>query len=294
LTKKAPNNRLHRIAAKGAATGEPESLSKSKKQMISLRAPIQILILQFLMFIFGQAHLANDYGPFGLGAEPKIFPITELAHRLEDSNSFGRTENSPPLIQFLRGEEESSWSIVICNKDGKSITKPVKVSSMMIPNCAYVGDLNRDGKPDYIIQVFSGGNGIPPSDLVFAISEKTRYVITVFRAYDYSRSSFVDLRHNGQFQYIQTIFVFVSNIKGKDGKSHNYWVHNIYSLSGASFELNNSMQSGFPKWILFTDKSNHKPTNQLTEEQKIELWKLQAAREKCLIWMAGDKCAEIE
>jgi hypothetical protein len=155
----------------------------------------------------GPKSLSQDYGPFGPGDEPRKIPITELAHLVEDANSFGRTENSPLLIQFLRGELETSWSIVLCNKTGKRITKPVKVSAMMIPNYAFVGNLNGDSKPDYITQVYSWGNGIPPSDIVFAISSGNDYVITVFRAYDYSRSSFVDLLHNGHFQYIQTIFV---------------------------------------------------------------------------------------
>ncbi len=159
----------------------------------------------------------------------------------------------------------------------------------MVPNRAYVADINRDKRPDYIIEVFSGGNGIPPSDVVFAVSSGAEYAITVFRSYASSKEDFVDLLGDGQFQYIQSMFVFGSeDIKGKDGRSHNYWVYNIYSLDGSTFTMRNAMRSGFPKWIMYAGRVNHRPTEQLTEEQKQELWK---ARADCLVWSGGDACA---
>ncbi len=87
----------------------------------------------------------------------------------------------------------------------------------MTAHNAYVGDFNKDKRPDYIIEMFSGGNGIPPSDVVFIVSSGSDYEITVFGSYAPSVDDFVDLRGDGGFQYIP-MFVFGSDIKGQGWK----------------------------------------------------------------------------
>jgi hypothetical protein len=246
----------------------------------------QLIQFVFLLVTPNWSLLPSDFGPFAPGTEPRLHHVTELKH--QHSYSFGATEFSAPLVEFLRGENELSWSLVVNDQSGNAVAGPVRVSSFMTPNRAYVADINQDKQPDYIIEAFSGGNGIPPSDVVFAVSSGAQYVITVFRSYSANIDDFVDLLGNGGFQYIQSMFVFGSDITGKDGKSHNYWVYNIYSLEGSTFTMRNAMKTGFPKWIMHAGRVNHRSTEQLTEEQKNQLWK---AREACLIWPAGDACA---
>jgi hypothetical protein len=225
------------------------------------------------------------FGPFPSGAEPRLYRVTQLVRAADDG--FARTENSPVLIRLSRGEKELSWSVTVYDQSGKPNRIPGTVSAMMIPNWAYVADLNRDRQADYIVEMFSGGNGIPASDVVFIVSSGKAFEATTFRSYAPSEDDYVDLLQDGRFQYIQPMFVF-SYAKGRDGKAHNYWVYNIYSLDGSSFSLQNDMSPGFPKWVMYAGRTNHKATEQLTEEQKREAWH---SREQCVMWKPDDPCA---
>jgi len=82
---------------------------------------------------------------------------------------------------------------------------------------AYVGDFNKDKRPDYIIEMFSGGNGIPPSDVVFIVSSGSDYEITVFGSYARVWMILWIYGGDGGFQYIP-MFVFGSDIKGQGWK----------------------------------------------------------------------------
>jgi len=131
--------------------------------------------------------------------------------------------------------------------------------------------------------------GLTLTSSLISAGNPSTYAVTVFRSYASTKEDFVDLLGDGRFQYIQSMFVFGSeDIKGKDGRSHNYWVYNIYFLDGSTFTMRNEMRSGFPKWIMYAGRVNHRPTEQVTEEQKQELWK---ARADCLVWSGGDACA---
>jgi hypothetical protein len=93
---------------------------------------------------------------------------------------------------------------------------------------------------------------------------------------------------DGRFQYIQSVFLSGDGVKGRDGRTHNYWVYNIHALEGAKFTLRNNMRPDFPKWIMYAGKVNHRPTEQLTEAQKQQLW---TSRRDCLVWLAGAPCS---
>lgn len=239
----------------------------------------------FLAFAPAASPLMREFSPFPGGAEPRLHRVVELRHT--DSWDFAEPNSSRPVLRLFREPQEPGFSLVLYDRSGKPLTTPMKVSSLWIPNRAYVADINHDKRPDYIVEVFSGGTGIPPTDVVFAVSSGSQYEITVFRSFAPSKDDFVDLMSDGRFQYIQSIFVLGDGVEGKDGRRHNYWVYNIYALEGATFTQRNEMKPDFPKWVMYAGRVNHRPTEQLNEEQKRQLW---IRRSSCLVWSAGDPC----
>ena len=233
-----------------------------------------------------------DYAPFAQNEKPKRYRVVELAHwpTSEHKIEFGITVNSVRLLEVL--QEDNGTSLAMFKGSGPPVVGPVRVSRLvsgLSPPRAYQADLNRDGEPDYIVEIYSGGNGIARcySNVVFVVSSNRQYATTVFKADCPSEDDLVDLFGDGRFQYIQPTFVFGSEVKGKDGRVHNYWVYNIYALEGASFKLQNSLRTGFPKWIMYAGIVNHRATEQLTAEQKQLLWK---PYEECLVSVLGDTC----
>ena len=85
-------------------------------------------------------------------------------------------------------------------------------------------------------------------------------------------NDFLDVRGDGDFQFVQMNFVSTAPMRGKDGASHNYWVYNLFKVEGSELTLDNSLLSGFPKWILYTFRANHSETDQLTEDQRRKLF----------------------
>ena len=250
------------------------------------------ITFSFLAITLESASLP-DYAPFSQNKRPKQYPIAELALRATPGRKieYSVAANSTRLLEVL--QEGNGTALAVFKGSLEPVVGPVRVSQLvseLSPPRAYRADLNRDGEPDYILEVYSGGNGIARcySDVAFVVSSKGQYATTVFKSACPSEDDFVDLFSDGRFQYIQPTFVFGSDVTGKDGRVHNYWVYNIYSLDGASFILQNSMKTGFPKWIMYAGSVNHRPTEQLTAEQKQLLWK---SYEECSMWVPGDACS---
>ena len=142
-------------------------------------------------------------------------------------------------------------------------------------NGCYAANLNRDGKPDFVAHVYLGGCGLAACDnvIVFALSSGDGYKISTLNILCPSADDLIDLRKDGGCQFIKTDFIYGD--LGKDGKAHNYWVYNLYEVLGAELRSANRLIPGFPKWVWWSFKENHKATNQLTEDQKAKLWRIQ-------------------
>jgi len=234
----------------------------------------------------------DNYGPFARGAEPKRFPISELVGRPISAGqmTFGVTANSAALMETQ--SDAKGTNLVVFDEYGRPAFGQARVSphiAPLRPPLVYRAQLNRDGIFDCITMINSGGNGIAAcqTDVAFVVSSPRGYQSTVFSSACPSEEDFVDIMKDGRFQYIQPTFVFGS-LAGLDGRIHNYWVYNIYSLEGSSFQLGNSLSSGFPKWIMYAGTTNHWATRQLTSEQKAQMWN---SHQECLYWTAGDPCA---
>jgi hypothetical protein len=225
-----------------------------------------------------------EYSPFPAGSRPKQFPVRELAQLGEEVHPLdlaekGRTRQSRnPIarITWLRNKAglDAGVALTMLSWDRKQIAGPFHVSSSPVTPYGHTADINRDGNLDYILKVHFGavgaiGGGV--NDVVFAISEKATYRIYMIPGLYPDTNDFLDTNGDGGFQFLNMSFVPTEPLRGKDGKSHNYWVYNLFKVEGSELRLDNSVISGFPKWILYTFRANHVETDQLTEAQKRQL-----------------------
>jgi hypothetical protein len=132
--------------------------------------------------------------------------------------------------------------------------------------------------------VGSVGGGV--NDVVFVISKGDNYRIFMTTSLYPDTNDFLDLRGDGNFQFVQAGFSQTAPLRGKDGLSHNYWIYDLLKIEGSELKLDNAMQTGFPKWILYTFRANHAETDQLTEEQKKRL----LGEPPCLISTPENTC----
>jgi hypothetical protein len=234
-----------------------------------------------------EAHLP-EYSPFPPAARPKQFPVRELAElrhivgpegselHLAEKDRTRESRNPILRITWPRGKNgDEGIALSILTWDQKRDAGPFHVSSNTVTPSGYSGDLNRDGVIDYVLTIFAGavgaiGGGV--ADVVFVISDAGRaYGVFMTTTLYPSTNDFVDLRGDGRFEFVQTGFVTTEPIRGKDGRSHNYWLYRLLKLEGSSLVLEDSVNDGFPKWILYTFRANHTDTDQLSEAQKREL-----------------------
>jgi len=250
---------------------------------------IRLKMMLFLVLGFMSLLAAKDpYYPFAQVVRPKLFPVTPL-QRLEnsfpDDVTLGFAGNRGKADQVLMTLEIQEQGTVaeIYDRSEQPIRGPVLVSRLHNPGNGYVADLNGDKKLDYVIDVWSGGNGIAAAicETVFFLSNPSGYSILVVNSWAPEKEDFLDLLGNGHCQLLHRSFIDGDPITGKDGRVHNHWVYNLLEVVEDRLELRNSAASGFPKWILYTFRENHEATDQLTVDQKNRLWKAQV---KCLFW----------
>ena len=229
----------------------------------------------------------DNYGPFEPGCQPKPWPVQECLHlqsatdRQNKADVFVKDTNSTlRVIISSRQENDGYFAFVkIQNSSGRDVLPKTGIDGNAACGLkVYWGFLNEDKQPDYIVQTWSGGCGLAAgySYQTFMLSSEGAFrVARVITLYPSEDMDLVDLNQDGSPELIHTAFIYGE--KGKDGKTHNYWVYNLLQFKGDQVISANHVDSRFPCWVWFTDKPNHKNTVQLTDEQKRRLWKVQAS-----------------
>ena len=137
----------------------------------------------------------------------------------------------------------------------------------------YESDLNLDGKNDYVLIKYAGGNGIGAgtADIGFVLSSETfpNYTFQVMNTMYPDEMDFILI--DGKPHFIHTSFHYGDICK--DGKHHNFWAYNLYRFDGDKLVLSNDSSKEFPKTIWYSFKPNHKETDLLYPEQKAQIHK---------------------
>jgi hypothetical protein len=227
-----------------------------------------------------------SYGPFPSGHEPAAIqfnpcelardvksPGDVIAGAIRDYRLPAAASGRRQITLALRGTT-NGWEINLRDDRGRQLLPApfinrMTTSQMTVDYC----DLNGDSRPDFIVNVWSGGCGLAAdgSEVTFLLSAKEGYRATSFYLYDFSNKDLVRFQPRGLVYFIFNDLINSDGEKTRDSREHNFWVYELKRIDGNRFVPANADQPGFPKWVRFTDKANHAETTQLTQEQKARL-----------------------
>lgn len=224
----------------------------------------------------------HDYPPFASSATLRHIKLTKLAiiekHVPDHPRQMGLTyvlgQPTSGAARLRLCQTEQGWMLTMEDEEARTTKEPTLISEFMSGVVeAYQAELNGDGKPDYVIQIPSGGCGLASlyCDRVFYLSSGLSYHTATELTLSPGPEDFLSSPASATgTRLIHT--TFIPGEAGKDGKAHNYWVYHLLDIKGNRIrECKNDPR--FPRWIMYTHRPNQRETTQLTQEQKSRLWK---------------------
>ena len=241
------------------------------------------LLLGLTSEVFGYP---GGYGPFRAGrkpASPPLFKCKLIAEQTPagDSIDGALRRYRPAAVGKVQAQTKlvllgttNGWIISLIGAGGRNLLPTTVTNSMT--RCemeVFSCDLNKDGLPDFIVNVWSGGVGLAffGTEVTFLLSSKVGYRAASFYLYGLGKEDLVQFRAGGPVYFILNDLLGSDGEKTLDGRTHNFWVYQLYRIDGTRFVPAAADQPGFPKWVWYTDRDNHKETTQLTSEQKDRL-----------------------
>jgi hypothetical protein len=245
---------------------------------------ILVVLVSFVCRAAGKPYNKN-HGPFEPNDWPKVVKLKQCDSlnirysrtyfKQKQFYGFKDRPDSPRLCLAERNGWQWAW-LYVEDSQGNVISGPHVSYARPWPRLqVYCTRLNDDGREDFVIKYSLGGCGTIftySCNVIFVLSDGDDYIVTTTTGLWSGMNYFVDIKGNGQIQFIHTRFVEGHNVTGRDGKSHNYWVYNLLHFKGPKVIVNNKLASHFPRWVWYTFKPNHQPTTQLNENQKQLLW----------------------
>ncbi|MEI6194778.1 MAG: hypothetical protein WCS42_10655 [Verrucomicrobiota bacterium] len=255
-----------------------------------------VTTVAFLLSGFAADLLAypTSYGPFPPGHEPAVMPLEKckLVQTIKvesGKRKAGEFLNPDGIIREYRlpaagsGKKQitlalrgttNGCEINLSDAHGKNLLPGPFTNSMTTDQMeVFSGDLNGDGPPDFIINVWSGGCGLAAdgSEVTFLLSGKGGYRASSFYLYGFGNQDLVRFKAGGPVYFIFNDLIGNGGEKTRDGRDHNFWVYDLYRIDGNRFVPADAEQPGFPKWVWFTNKANHEEATQLSPDQKNRL-----------------------
>lgn len=243
---------------------------------------IGILVWGTVSFALGYP---QSHGPFANGEAPTNVPLRKCVPLKQEANLgrgvdlsgirlYGETqEGTSVTVRLRRNAGKSPWEITVIDKDGDPLSEPASNDMSSYRFDVFTADLNRDGTPDFVVNINSSGSGLAGerSTTTFLLSEKGRYRATNFSSFDFGPEDIVRFKPDDSCHFIQTELVYGGDEKTKDGRPHNFWVYRLYRFSGTQMIPADGDDARFPKWVWYTFTDNHEETDLLTTEQKKRL-----------------------
>jgi hypothetical protein len=268
--------------------------------MVGRRRRERCLIIYAGVLAFGLAPTPvrgyrPEYGPFVPGQGPSQFLLSECPVLEEQGPavvvgrrvmSYGRERTAGARLHAIAVDFRQGIEVDVVDVRGRPLAGPSWVSErpvMSRPISTWCGDLNGDGLVDFAMPLASHGNGLGGEfhDLVVVLSSRATYRIWVVATMTPGAEDFLALPDRGHCAIVKT--TYVSNEEQAESRRHSYWVYNLIAVRGDELVVANALYVGFPKWIWFTGRPNHKPTR-LPAIEKDRIWNL---HRESMFWEAS-------
>jgi hypothetical protein len=235
----------------------------------------------------------SEYGPFVPGQGPARVSMSECPVVEEAGPAvvigrqvviYGRDRTSGARLRAIAADSLQGIEVEVVDVQGRALAGPSWVSDHLFrPASAWCGDLNGDGLVDFAVPLASGGNGLGGEfhDLVVVLSSRATYRIWVIPTMSPSAEDFLALPDRGHCAIVNT--TYVSNEEQAESRRHSFWVYNLIAVRSGELVVANALYEGFPRWIWYTGRPNHKPTR-LSDSEKDRIWNL---HRKSMFWEAS-------
>lgn len=216
--------------------------------------------------------------PFPPGKAPRSMPLTKCVctEAVSQADQWIFTYRPPDRKAFIKVRLVDGRSeISLLGSDGRSLLAHPAINEMGSGlHHVYTADLNADGKPDYIVEVWSGGCGLGGEcyGVTFLLSAGKTYSAIYAEADSFSAADLLKPDRHGPCCFVHSQLAGADDNQTRDGKIHSFWVYRLYRFDGGRLaEVKDDKR--FPKWIWYTNRDNHAETDLLDARQKAELLK---------------------
>jgi hypothetical protein len=226
----------------------------------------KITLVLLLQTVAQAAPIGN--GPYSPAEHPPAVPLQKLefTRQTEETGFYRSADAQTELRVFNQGGSEGIFLEMIRDGQVRFPKSPMCPLGMFNYGCAYQADLNRDGRPDYVLEYETGGNGIPPVYVIFLLSTGEGYTLTCTTSH-FEENDFIFIQ--GTPRMIHSVMWM--NQPGTDGKEHSFWIYNLLGFDNGDVKIDNSGAGIFPKIVWYSNAPNYRETTLLTPEQKAGL-----------------------
>jgi hypothetical protein len=130
----------------------------------------RFFIILFMLWTTSSSSLGypESYSPFEKGESP---PAVKLCECGIFNNAPGKLDilyfvptNIPPnqvvKLQSIKRDSDEMWQVTVQDRTGMPLSKPATNDMPTDSVRVFTSDLNLDGQPDFIVEVWSGGGRI--------------------------------------------------------------------------------------------------------------------------------------
>lgn len=131
-------------------------------------------------------------------------------------------------------------------------------------------ELNGDGIPDYILRYDPHGNGLAAigQEVALILSGGTGHRSHRLHQFGFAENSLVQFHRDGPWHWVVCDLVRTDSKDSKDGREHSFWVYRLFRVVGDSLMAEPEGVEGFPRWIQYLKRPNHRETSLLSSSQK--------------------------
>jgi len=248
----------------------------------------RLLLAFFAAAVCAEANgYPKDHGPFPLGQSPSkvrlhACRLVKVEHLPDDGPEYpsilyyAEKADAKKLVvrmEALSGTNAYGWVIIVLDGKGVPLSKPATNNMPGFVSSVFCADLNQDGQPDFLVNIWSEGCGLGGSlsETTFLMSSGTRYAATEFTTFDFGPEDLVRFKPGGPCYFIDNGLFDNGQEHTRDGRNHNFWVYQLYRFDKDGMVAANGDDARFPKWVWYTFRENHDETTQLTPAQKKRL-----------------------
>lgn len=233
---------------------------------------LAFLLLVLNLFSVNAEAYDENYPPFP--SKNNLSPLTAqpiIAGTADDTVQLGKVEIKKGSIKgSARGDISTvplTFVEIRCQGHLIASLSESPEELFFIGDIFYV-DLDKNGLKDILIPINQKGTGLAgllDEVVIFFQTEEGKFRKLSYETYKFDITDIVDVNGDGQFEFLTTKF---AQLESTDGKTHSYWVYNLYKIEGFNFVIANELHPNFPRVIQFTYKPNAEETKKLSSKQK--------------------------